>query len=190
MNRNKKAVVLTSIMIALITTTGCQRKIGGNQYNSASLNGASYTYQGVILSARTVQVSESERLQDNSTGAGLGAFGGALAGSAFGKGNGTLIGMGIGALAGGIGGAFAEEALGNQDATEYTVKLTNGNLLTVVQKDDQPLASGQRVFVSVPTTANGRPRVTPDNSNSPMDVQQMQPMVGQSTPAVVINNNR
>lgn len=190
MFNNKKILVASSVVVAMLATTGCQRKIGGNQYNSASLNGVAYSYQGVIVSVRTVQVSESERLQDNQTGIGAGALAGGLAGSAIGNGNGSLAAMGIGAILGGIGGAFAQDAMGSQDATEYTVKLSNGNILTAVQQDEQPLAAGQRVFVSVPTTANGRPRVMPDNTNSPMDVQQMQPVLGQTAPSIVINNSR
>jgi outer membrane lipoprotein SlyB len=186
-----KKITSALLLGAVVITcgTGCQRKIGGNQYSSASLNSASQTYQGIIMSVRKVEVSEAERLQDNTTGMGVGALAGGLAGSAFGKGKGKIVGVGLGALAGGAAGMFAQEAMGTQTGIEYVVKLSNGNLMTIVQGDDTMLPAGKRVLVMIPTASGARPRVVADDSGMPMEVQEMKPMPGQNSPMIVINNS-
>lgn len=185
MKKNNIYVSLLSALLVLCTTPGCQRKIDSDQYSSATLNSASTTYQGVILNVRKVQVSESERLQDNTAGAGLGALGGLLIGSSIGKGGGQALAMGVGAIAGGVGGAMAQEAMGKQEGFEYTIKLSNGSLRTIVQGLDVVMHVGQRVLVSIPTSSQGRPRVIPDNSGMPMEIQH-EPT--SSSPTIVINN--
>ena len=175
------------VCAALILTSACQRKIGGNQYSSASVGASLPTFQGVILSVRKVSVSESEKLSDNTAGMGVGALAGGLLGSAFGKGSGKLVGVGVGALAGGAGGMFAQEALGNQEAWEYTVKLSNGEIEQAVQGDETPLQVGQRVLFSKGNT-RVRSRVVPDNSGAPVYLQT--PRSGPQTmtsPVVIFN---
>ncbi len=162
----KKITALLLLGTAVITFgSGCTRNISSNNYNSASVGESANTYTGVIISVENVNVSETEKLGENSMGAGLGALGGGLLGSAFGSGNGQLIGMGVGAIAGGIGGAFAEQALGNQQGIKYTVQLDSGIVKSVVQGADNPMRVGQRVFLEESIGANkGRSRVFPNNS--------------------------
>lgn len=178
----QKITTLLVLSVAVVALgTGCTRNISSNNYNSASVGESAMTYQGVILSAENVNVSETEKLSENGMGMGLGAVGGGLLGSAFGKGTGQLVGMGVGALAGGVGGAFAEQALGNQQGIKYTVRLNNGVIKTVVQGNDNPMRIGQRVFVEESLGENrGRSRVFPDNSGT-AEVQQMAP-----APTVII----
>jgi outer membrane lipoprotein SlyB len=124
---------------------------------------------------RNVNVSEKERLQDNTAGAGIGALVGGVAGLGIGKGYGKLAATAGGALLGGVGGALAQQALGQQQGIEYIVKLTNGQIMTVVQGPDNPMAVGQRVIVAV--SHDGRSRVIPDSS----PVQDVQPYVAAPT---------
>ncbi len=182
MNVQKITAVL--LVGASVVLSGCTRNISSKNYNSANVGEAANTYQGIIVNVENVNVSETEKLSENGMGMGLGAVGGGLLGSAFGKGTGQLVGMGVGALAGGVGGAFAEQALGNQDGIKYTVKLSNGQIKTVVQGNDNPMQVGQRVFLEESSGRNkGRSRVYPDNTPV-MEVQQMQPLP--ASPAVVV----
>ncbi len=189
-----KKYILTSLMVAVALTagTGCQRRIGGNQYNAGHVGSVSNTYQGTVLSHRIVEVNEQDKAGDSGKGAAVGALGGGLLGSAFGKGHGTLVGIGAGALLGGIGGALAEDAMGKQEASEYVVRLTNGRIITLVQRDEQPMPIGQKVLVLVPSDSRTfeRARIIPDNSGLPQEVQSMQDLPGerkQAAPLVVIN---
>ncbi|MDP3371911.1 MAG: hypothetical protein Q8S21_03360 [Candidatus Paracaedibacteraceae bacterium] len=172
----QKFTTLVLLSATVITFgAGCTRNISSNNYNSASVGESANTYQGVIIGAENVNVSETEKLSENGMGIGMGALGGGLLGSAFGKGSGQLLGAGLGAVAGGIGGAFAEQALGNQQGIKYTVRLNSGVIKTVVQGNDNPMRIGQRVFLEESIGANkGRSRVFPDNTGT-AEVQTMAP---------------
>ncbi len=170
-------VVLLSVLCLL---SGCAREISSNVYSEGHVGETSLSYQGVVISVRQVKVTNAERLQENQTGMGLGALAGGglggLLGSTMGKGTGnvlmTVAGAGLGAVAGGVGGAYAQQALSSQQGMEYVVKLTNGQIMTVVQGLDAPLCAGQRVFIMV--SYDGRSRVVPDRSGV-MDVQPFAP---------------
>lgn len=184
---NNKKIIAASLMCALLLTSGCARRIGSNQYNANAVGEASFSYQGVIMSVRKVEVNQAERMADNGTGMAVGGIAGGIGGSMIGKGNGRLASTAAGAILGGLAGMVAENELGRQEAVEYIVKLSNGNMLTVTQADEQPMAMGQRVFVSVPSGPKGRTYVTPDNSGMPMEVQQMQTPHGRGA-SIVINS--
>lgn len=160
---------IVSCLLICLSATGCERRIGGDHYSQSSIGEASETYQGMIASARVVQVGQ-EQLGDNTLGAlGGGALGG-LAGSQIGRG-GTSNFLAIGgALAGAVGGAYAEDYLKKQEAMEYVIRLNNGQMRTVVQGPEPRLAPGQRVLVVVGRDA--RSRVMPDFSGI-NEVQQM-----------------
>ncbi|MDR0661907.1 MAG: hypothetical protein LBF76_00755 [Holosporales bacterium] len=57
---------------------------------------------------------------------------------------------------------MAERALKEQEALEYVVKLTNGQIVTVVQGLDDVLPAGTAVFVMM--GRGGRSRVVRDTS--------------------------
>ncbi len=167
MNVQKITTVLLLGVSVVIFGSGCTRNISSKNYNSASVGESANTSQGVIIAMETVNVSETEKLSENTAGMAIGGLGGALAGSMVGKGKGNLLGMGLGALAGGTAGAFAEQALGNQDGIKYTVKLNSGVIKTVVQGADNPMSVGQRVFLEESIGANkGRSRIYPDTTGT------------------------
>ena len=53
----------------------------------------------------------------------------------------------IGAVAGGLAGSAAEEAVTRKDAFEITVKLDGGGLIAVVQEADEKFNAGDRVRI-------------------------------------------
>ena len=173
-----KSKLLSGVAIAAVITTlmpGCARNISSDTYKADHVGEASFTYQGKIISARHVDVQEGERLEDNTTGMGLGALAGGVGGYQIGKGRGNIAATAGGAVLGGLAGAFAEKALKQQTGTEYVVKLTNGSAMTVVQAPEPVLKVGQHVMVIV--SQDGRSRVVADNSG----YQDVQPM--SSTPS-------
>ncbi len=172
-NKSRNLLNISVIVLATLTLAGCARNINPNTYKASHVGEASFTYQGVIASARQITVSEGERLEDNTTGIALGAVTGGLAGTQIGSGRGQIASTVGGAILGGVAGAFAEKALKEQTAMEYIVRLTNGSMMTVVQGPEANLAIGQRVFVQV--SHDGRSRVIADNS----PIQEVQPMMTQ-----------
>lgn len=149
-------------LMVLLLTGGCARRISQNYYASASVGEAAHTYRGTIVSARKVNVGEAERLQDNGMGVGVGAVAGGVAGSQIGKGSGSVLAAAGGALLGGLAGAFVQDELSSQTGMEYAVQLDNGQIMTVVQGDEEVYQAGQRVLVIV--SKKGRSRVVPDQS--------------------------
>lgn len=147
----------------LLSTTSCTRKINPNIYKAGAVGEASTTYRGVVIGTRTVQVDETEHFGENTTGGAVGAIGGGLIGSQIGGGTtAPIIGALAGALAGGLGGAYLQEQMGSQAGIEYTVELTSGKIMTVVQGPENVYAVGQPVLVIV--SKKGRSRIVPDQT--------------------------
>src|ERR1700760_2857569 len=122
-------------------------------YASNAVQQANPVQQGVVVGVRNVGVSAS-----GTVGTVTGAAAGGIAGSqmtanrisAF-----TALG---GSLVGGIAGSAVEHTTADTTAFEYIVRKTNGDLVSVTQKDKTPLALGQKVLVIAGTQA----RVVPD----------------------------
>lgn len=140
---------LAAALVAALTVTGCARQIGGDTYDARRVGRAVETRMGVVENVRIVQVREGDRLQDNTTGGLVGGLGGAAAGSQVGHGTGQAIAIGAGAIAGAALGTVAERGLTDQRAMEYIVRMDDGALMTIVQKDDLGIPRGTRVFVQL-----------------------------------------
>jgi outer membrane lipoprotein SlyB len=160
----KKTVILSSILCgALLLCIGCARNISSSTYDARSIGSASETYECVVVNVRKVMVEEGDYLEDNKTGAILGAVAGGVGGNMIGGGRGRTAATALGAVAGGVGGAMAEKALKSQEGLEYVVRITSGGrrgeMRTVVQGLDGTLAKGQPALLMV--GGNGRSRVVP-----------------------------
>lgn len=165
------------LFMGILCLSGCGREISSGVYSAASVGETSFTHQGVIISARPVEICGGESLSDNGAGMLLGGVGGGLLGSLVGKGAGKIAASAGGAVLGGVAGAYSEKALKQQSGIEYVVQLTNGQLVTVVQGPAPTLCVNQKVMVL--TSAQGRSRIVPDTSPA----QYVQPSLAQ--PAVI-----
>ena len=150
--------ITLSVMVVL-TLAGCARNISPGMYSSSHVGEASETYFGQVVSVRQVQVHGSEKLQENILGGALGGIAGGVLGHQLGGGRGKILITLGGAAAGALGGAYAQKKLSEQTGLEYTVKLDNGRILTIVQGTDHALSAGQRVKVII--GQKGRSRVVP-----------------------------
>jgi outer membrane lipoprotein SlyB len=161
----KKTLILLSVTCgaALLSIGGCARNISSSTYDAKTIGAASETYECVVVSVRKVMVEEGDYLEDNKTGAILGAVTGGVAGNMIGGGRGRTAATALGAIAGGVGGAMAEKALKSQEGLEYVVRITSGarkgEMRTVVQGLDNALVRGQSALLMV--SGNGRSRVMP-----------------------------
>lgn len=156
----KKITMLLSVLCCgTLLLTGCARNISANSYDARAMNGAGMiSHLCKVIRVRTVAVEEGDYLEDNKTGTLLGAVAGGLAGNMIGGGRGRVLATGVGALAGAAGGAYAEKTLKSQNAYEYTVRLANGSIRTVVQGMDTYLHVGQEALL-IEGTRNSRPRL-------------------------------
>lgn len=156
-SKNALKVLLASALI--VNLSGCARNISSGTYASAHVGEAVETHQGVIVARRQVMVQEGEKLQDNTLGLIGGGVAGGVLGSMVGGGRGRVLTTVGGAAAGALAGAYAQKELSKQNAWEYTVKLDNGSMRTVVQGLDTSLSIGQRVLIQI--SHRGRSRITP-----------------------------
>ena len=140
-------LLFTLSISSLLLLSGCARQISPGVYHGAQVGEVSKTLSAVIVSARSVMVQEDEFLEDNAAGGVLGGVAGGAIGSNLGKGKGRAVGTVAGALVGAIGGAFAERELKKQQAMEYVVQLSNGEMRTIVQGPTPTLHVGQKVFL-------------------------------------------
>lgn len=158
---NNKYVALGFVAIALLMG-GCAKEIGSDTYSDAEAGAIKQTYRGTVISARKVKVQGEDKLENNSLGLIGGGLAGGVLGSQIGKGRGSTVGMVAGAGAGALGGSLAQQALSKQEGMEYTVELTSGRIMTIVQGLQPPLQVGQPVLVMVGN--KGRSRVVADQS--------------------------
>lgn len=149
-------------LVALLLVSACAQP-GQSQYGFQDVGKTTLVQFGVIDDERPVDITG----QNTGTGATVGVAGGALAGSAFGQGRGTLGTMLIGAVIGGIAGAAAEQSISDHRGLQYTIDLDDGKTITIVQnikKEDAPLAVGARCMVQ---TGGQYQRVLPSRKPFP-----------------------
>jgi outer membrane lipoprotein SlyB len=146
-------VRLTVCATVAALIAGCGPDYSPNTYATNAVQQANKVDQGVIVGVREVGVSAS-----GTAGAAVGGAAGGIAGAQAGSGATSAFGALGGALVGGIAGSAAERVVGDTRAWEYIVRKPNGDLLSVTQKDAEPLEVGQKVLV----IAGNQARVVPD----------------------------
>jgi outer membrane lipoprotein SlyB len=131
----------------------CGPSYSPDTYASTAMQQANKVEKGVIVGVRPVAVTAA-----GTVGAVTGAAAGGVAGAQVGGGPvGAFSAIG-GSLVGGLVGTATEHTVSDTKAFEYIVRKPNNDLISVTQKDDTPLALGQKVLVIAGTQA----RVVPD----------------------------
>jgi len=128
--------------LSCVLLGGCTPDYSPNTYASNAAQQANKVNQGVIVGVRAVQISADTTLATATGGAA-----GGIVGSGFGEGAGSAVGAVAGTVAGGVVGNVVGHAAGDTNGFEYIVKKSNGDLLSVTQKDPQPLGIGAHVLL-------------------------------------------
>lgn len=128
--------------VLCILMAGCTPDYSPNIYAGNAAQQANKVNQGVIVGVRAVQISADTTLATATGGAA-----GGVVGSGFGEGTGSAVGAVAGTIAGGVVGNVVGHAAGDTDGFEYIVKKSNGDLLSVTQKDARPLGIGAHVLL-------------------------------------------
>jgi outer membrane lipoprotein SlyB len=137
-------VVLVIIMLSAQLLISCQpASQGGRTFTPSQAQTAMRSFNGTIIHLTEVQIQHEE------TGAGLAAGGvvGGIVGSTIGSGRGSTLATVGGALAGAALGSGVERARGTRPAWEIEVQLDNGDILVIVQEQDDVFAVGDHVRV-------------------------------------------
>jgi len=127
----------------LAALVGCGPDYSPNTYSTAAVQQANKVDQGVVAGFREVAIRA-----DGTVGAVTGgAAGGVLGAQTPDGGVVTALSAIGGTLIGGLVGTSVEHAAGDTKAFEYIVRKANGELISVTQKDQTPLAVGLKVLV-------------------------------------------
>ncbi|WP_432695849.1 glycine zipper domain-containing protein [Marinobacterium sp. YM272] len=124
----------TGVALVLLTAVlgGCaQQSLTGDAYSRSEVQRAQRIQYAVVESVRPVVI---EGRTDGVVGGGAGAIVGGVAGSSIGGGRGSVITSVLGAVAGGVVGQRIEEATSRTQGQEITLRLDNGEMISVVQE--------------------------------------------------------
>ena len=149
------------ILLALaLAFAGCGSRYSPDSYATRAVQQANKVEKGTVVGRRQVKVSA-----EGSTGAATGAAAGGVVGAAAPAASGVMSALGGvgGALVGGLVGTAAEHTVVDTRAFEYVVQTAKGELLSVTQMDNTPLAIGQNVLV----IAGNQARIVPDYTFEP-----------------------
>ena len=139
----RKSIVTALVVSLLVITVGCATR-GSSTYTRQQLGRVASVSHGVIVSMRIVEIAGTS----SGVGATAGAAGGAVVGSYVGGGTrGTVLGVIGGAVIGGIAGAVIEGAATQTTATEFLIQEENGDLIAIVQKNDDNLQPDDHVLI-------------------------------------------
>ena len=142
------------LLISVALLAGCATSKSGDVYTRDQARQEQTVRMGVIESLREVQLEGTK----SPVGAIAGAAVGGVAGGTLGHGAGSTVAAVLGAVAGGLAGSAIEEGVTRKPALEITVKLDNGQFVSIVQEGDaRDFRPGDRVRV---LSGRGESRVT------------------------------
>jgi outer membrane lipoprotein SlyB len=146
-------VVLTLLAPLGLVLVGCGPSYSPNTYASNAAQQANKVESGVVAGIRKVRITTS-----GTVGGVAGAAAGGVAGAQVGVGPTSAFSAIGGSLVGGIAGVATEHIVGDTNGFEYIVRKANGDMISVVQKDEKPLRVGEKVLV----IAGPQARIVPD----------------------------
>ena len=147
--------VKSGLLIILIgfIAVGCAPSMSGSTYSRDQAQKVQTVHEGEVIMVREVLIE--------GTKSGLGGLAGGIMGFALGGtiggGSGKGLARAAGTVAGAAGGGAIEEDATRQKGLEITVKLDNGQVVSIVQAADEKFDEGD--LVRVLRRPNGSARV-------------------------------
>ncbi|CAO3356167.1 hypothetical protein [Azospirillum palustre] len=151
-----RSVSLCLFIAAVGGLAGCTSDYSPNTYASSAVQQANKVEPGVVVGFRQVAISANGTVGAVSGGAAGGILGAQVGTGGMNAALGTVGGTAIGGLLG----TAMEHIAGDTNGWEYIVRKSNGELLSLTQKEPQPLPIGQKVLVITGSQA----RIVPDYS--------------------------
>ncbi|AJI47036.1 hypothetical protein IB633_10090 [Francisella philomiragia] len=137
-----KNIFYTLIFLSLLILSGCSTS--EPSYSASSVGQVSQVKQGKIIDIQQVHIKGSDNV-----GARVGGLAGGLGGALAGSGNmlTSIAGSIGGAVVGGIAGGATEDAITSSKGYQFTIQLSNGETLAVLQEDKHGLNIGDEVTI-------------------------------------------
>ncbi|MBF5094869.1 hypothetical protein F1643_10625 [Azospirillum sp. INR13] len=152
-----RSVSLCLFVAAAGGLAGCTSDYSPNTYSSSAVQQANKVEPAVVVGFRQVAISANGTVGAVSGGAAGGILGAQVGSGGMNAALGTVGGTAIGGLLG----TAMEHIAGDTTGWEYIVRKSNGDLLSLTQKEPQPLPIGQKVLVITGSQA----RIVPDYSS-------------------------
>ncbi|WP_299010099.1 glycine zipper 2TM domain-containing protein [uncultured Shewanella sp.] len=137
--------------LSLMHLTGCTNTPNpyGDSYGSAETRTVQQVYYGTIIETKPVTIDASSGT--NMVGTVAGAAVGGVLGSTIGGGTGSALATIGGGLLGGYAGGKAANAMGERNGVNLTVRLDNGEVISIVQEVDPNMIFrvGEKVQVNM-----------------------------------------
>ena len=149
------AAAFAALALAL---AGCASGLGANTYERSAVGTVARVDEGTVVASRSIMIEGSQTSSTVGTAAGA-AIGGIAGSEVGGDRKANTAGAVIGAVAGGVLGNAIGKAATSQNGFAYTVRLRSGELVTITQGGDLPIANGTPVLVEY----GARARVIPQN---------------------------
>jgi outer membrane lipoprotein SlyB len=117
--------------------------MSGSTYSRDQAQKVQTVHEGEVIMVREVQIEGTK----SGLGGLAGGLMGAVLGSTIGGGSGRRVAAVAGGIAGAAAGAAIEEGATRQKGLEITVKLDNGEVISIVQGADEAFDEGDLVRV-------------------------------------------
>lgn len=148
------SIVVCALLASTVLLAGCASSKSGDVYTRDQARREMSVRMGVVESMREVLMEGTK----SNAGTVAGGVIGGIAGGGLGGGRGSAISSVLGAIVGGIVGAGVEENATRKRALEYTIRLDDGRMISLVQEDaGEGIHPGERVRV---LSGSGESRVT------------------------------
>lgn len=155
----QKAFAAAFVVMATVLA-GCASGLGANTYDRGSVGQVARVDEGTVVDARPIKIEGSS--QNAKVGTLAGAAIGGLAGSEIGGGDkANTAGAIVGAVLGGVAGNAIGNSTSAQNGYAYTIRLRNGELVSIAQAGEYPIAPGTPVLIEY----GARARVIPQASS-------------------------
>lgn len=145
---------LPAAAIVVGILAGCTPNYSPNTYAATATQQANKVERAVVIGFRQVKISTNGTVGAVTGGAAGGVLGSQSATIGLNSALGVVGGTAIGSLIG----TSIEHVTGDTTGWEYIVRKPDGDLLSLTQKEERPLAVGQKVLV----ITGGQARIVPD----------------------------
>lgn len=149
-----KFPIVIMFVLALSACSATPEPVSENKAGTIKKETVAEIQTGMVTHVKQVTVLGKRSSIGNTAGRTVGS----IAGGAIGSGYGSIAGSIFGSMVGGAMGSKADENLQRKPGLEITVRLDNGQYVTVTQLADPSFQSGQRVKLIM---KNGEARVEP-----------------------------
>lgn len=147
-------LLVTAVLASVLSTQGCAwRSYANDVYTDSDTQKAHSIVMGTVTDVRVVTIERGV----SGAGAAAGGSVGAALGSTNTNRNGQLAASVLGGVAGGFAGQAVEAHMSKTQGLEISMRLDDGQRISVVQAGDEVFKKGDRVQVR---TAEGKSRVT------------------------------